>query len=86
MFENRQDLWSLKVKDHSVLTGMFSDNDNAERAYKSLNEKGYNQDDIFWSKIYDTGIIVIGVRPKNMEDAEYFENDWRTHKGEIIYR
>lgn len=84
--DRRNDTWSYKIKDHSVLTAMFGDSDNAERAYKKLNEKGYTQDDIFWSRIYDTGIIVIGVKPKNMEDAEYFENDWRNHKGEIIYR
>lgn len=84
--EKRNDVWSLKIKDHSVLTGMFSDSDYAERAYQKLNEKGYTQDDIFWSRIYDTGIIVIGVRPRNMADAEFLENDWKTHKGEIIYK
>lgn len=84
--ENRSDVWSYKIKDHSMLTGMFSDSDNAERAYQKLNEKGYGDEDIFWSRIYDTGIIVIGVKPHNMADAEDLENDWRNHKGEIIYR
>ncbi|HEX8495145.1 MAG TPA: CsbD family protein [Pyrinomonadaceae bacterium] len=39
---------------------------------------------------YERGIkeggIVMGVNPRSDEDAEYFENEWRTHKGEHIYR
>lgn len=39
---------------------------------------------------YETGIkeggIVMGVNPRTDEDAEYFENEWRTHRGEHIYR
>jgi uncharacterized protein YjbJ (UPF0337 family) len=40
---------------------------------------------------YEEGVknggIVMGVNPRNDEDATYFENDWRnTHRGESIYR
>lgn len=39
---------------------------------------------------YEEGIknggIVMGVNPRNNEDADYFENEWRTHKAENIYR
>jgi uncharacterized protein YjbJ (UPF0337 family) len=40
---------------------------------------------------YEEGIknggIVMGVNPRNDEDADYFENEWRTtHRGENIYR
>lgn len=40
---------------------------------------------------YENGIknggIVMGVNPRTDEDADYFENDWRTnHRGEDIYR
>jgi hypothetical protein len=42
------------------------------------------------AKLYETGVkdgrIIIGVHPRNEEDAELFENDWRTNKGENIYR
>lgn len=43
------------------------------------------------AKEYEEGIknggIVMGVNPRNDEDADYFENEWRTtHKGENIYR
>ncbi len=42
------------------------------------------------AKVYESGIkgggIVMGVKPRNEEDAKYFENDWRTNKGEEIYR
>lgn len=42
------------------------------------------------AKLYETGVkdgkIVMGVNPKNDEDAEYFENEWRKNKGEEIYR
>lgn len=42
------------------------------------------------AKIYDEGVrnggIVMGVNPKNEEDAAYFENDWRNNRGEHIYR
>ncbi|WP_203226847.1 hypothetical protein [Confluentibacter flavum] len=41
------------------------------------------------AKLYESGIkegqIVIGVKPRNDEDARYFENNWRTNKGEEIY-
>ncbi len=41
------------------------------------------------AKVYESGVkegnIVMGVRPRNEEDAKYFENDWRTNSGEHIY-
>lgn len=41
------------------------------------------------AKLYETGVkdgrIVMGVKPKNQEDAEYFQNDWRNNKGEEIH-
>lgn len=42
------------------------------------------------AKVYDEGVrnggIVMGVNPRNDEDASYFENEWRNNKGEHIYR
>jgi hypothetical protein len=42
------------------------------------------------AKLYETGVkngrIVMGVHPRNEEDAKFFETDWRTNKGEDIYR
>lgn len=42
------------------------------------------------AKLYDEGIrnggLVMGVNPRNPEDAEYFENEWRNYRGEHIYR
>jgi hypothetical protein len=39
---------------------------------------------------YERGIkeggIVMGVNPRTDEDATYFENEWKSHKGEHIYR
>ncbi|MCA1592956.1 MAG: general stress protein [Acidobacteria bacterium] len=39
---------------------------------------------------YESGIkeggIVMGVNPRNDEDAEYFENEWKNNRGESIYR
>jgi hypothetical protein len=39
---------------------------------------------------YDRGIreggIVMGVTPRNDEDANYFENEWKNYRGERIYR
>ncbi len=39
---------------------------------------------------YEDGIknggLVLGVNPRNDDDASYFENDWRTNRGEHIYR
>ena len=41
-------------------------------------------------KQYDQGIreggILMGVRPRNEEDAAYIENQWRDNRGEYIYR
>lgn len=42
------------------------------------------------AKAYDKGIreggIVMGVNPRSDEDAEYFEQDWRTNRAESVYR
>ncbi len=41
------------------------------------------------AKLYESGIkdgnIVMGVRPRNQEDAKYFEEKWHANKGEEIY-
>lgn len=42
------------------------------------------------AKEYEAGVkeggILMGVNARNDEDAEYFENDWRTNRGEHVYR
>ena len=42
------------------------------------------------AKYYEQGIreggIVMGVQPRNDEDADYFENNWRQNRGESVYR
>ena len=42
------------------------------------------------AKLYDEGIrnggMVMGVNPRNQEDADYFEHEWRNYRGEHIYR
>jgi hypothetical protein len=43
------------------------------------------------AKLYETGIreggSVVGVKPRSTEDADYFENEWKTnYRGEHIYR
>ena len=42
------------------------------------------------AKRYEEGIkgggIVMGVRPRSAEDAAYLEEEWKTHRGEEIYR
>ena len=39
---------------------------------------------------YEDGIknggLVMGLNPRSDDDATYFENDWRTNRGEHIYR
>lgn len=39
---------------------------------------------------YEEGVknggIVVGVNPRNDEDAEYFEREWKNYRGENIYR
>jgi hypothetical protein len=41
-------------------------------------------------KHYESGIksggIVMGVTPRSDEDAEYLEREWKTHRGEHVYR
>jgi len=41
-------------------------------------------------KKYEEGIknggIVMGVTPRTPEDADYFEQDWKTNRGEDVYR
>ena len=42
------------------------------------------------AKVYESGIkdgrVVLGVHTRNDEDAEYFEREWKSNKGENIYR
>ncbi len=42
------------------------------------------------AKLYEEGIrgggAVVGVNPRNTEDAEYFENEWKNYNGQHIYR
>lgn len=42
------------------------------------------------AKIYEEGVrnggAVVGLNPRNSEDADYFENEWKNYKGEHIYR
>lgn len=42
------------------------------------------------AKQYESGIneggIVMGVKPRNDEDAAYFEDEWKNSRGENIYR
>lgn len=42
------------------------------------------------AKLYDEGVrnggIVMGVNPRTDEDADYFENEWKSSRGEHIYR
>jgi hypothetical protein len=170
-------------QESGLLTGMFNDRDSSERAYKSLRDRGYSDDDInvmmsddtrktwygdtpttelgskaaegattggaiggtlgaiiggiaalgtnlvlpglglvVWGPIaaalagagaggatgglvgaligagipedrakeYEEGVknggAVLGVRPRSTEDADYFENDFRTNNGQSIYR
>jgi hypothetical protein len=41
------------------------------------------------AKIYESGIkegnIVLSVRPRNEEDARYFEKTWKDNKGQEVY-
>jgi len=41
------------------------------------------------ARIYEDGIkngnVVLGVNPRNNEDADYFHNNWKENKGEEIY-
>lgn len=41
-------------------------------------------------KHYEQGLkeggIVMGVNARSDEDAEYFENDWKSNRGEHVYR
>ncbi len=34
------------MKDRPIVTGMFNDSDSADRAYRSLRDRGYDEDDI----------------------------------------
>jgi hypothetical protein len=42
------------------------------------------------AKEYESGVkdggIVMGVNPRNQEDADYLENHWRNNNGEYIHR
>jgi hypothetical protein len=41
-------------------------------------------------KRYEDGLreggIVMGVKPRSDEDAEYFEREWKSYRGEEVYR
>ncbi len=41
------------------------------------------------AKLYDSGVkngnIVMGVKPRNEDDAKYLEESWRANRGEEIY-
>lgn len=41
------------------------------------------------AKLYESGVkdgkIVMGVRPKNEDDAKYFQNDWNSGKAEEVH-
>jgi hypothetical protein len=41
------------------------------------------------AKLYESGVkeggIVLGVKPRNHEDANYFEHEWKNARGEHIY-
>lgn len=41
------------------------------------------------AKYYEEGVqnggVVFGVTPRNDEDAEYFQNEWKNYRGEHIY-
>ena len=144
-----------------LVTGLFPDRESAERAYGSMVERGYGQDDVnlvmsdetrkkhfaadgreteLGSKAlegagtgaalglliagpiaaglagagaggatggligaligagipeervkrYEEGVkkggIMMGVSPRNPEDAAYFEEDWKRNRGEDVYR
>ncbi len=42
------------------------------------------------AKLYEKGIkeggVVMGVKPRTTEDAEYLEKEWRTNRAESLYR
>jgi hypothetical protein len=42
------------------------------------------------AKRYESGIkqggILMGVKPRTPEDAEYFEREWKSYRGEDLYR
>lgn len=42
------------------------------------------------AKLYESGIkdghVVMGVHPRNDEDADFLENDWKTNQAKDIYR
>ena len=64
-----------------ILTGLFNDPNSAEIAYNTLSKRGYTQGEIFYARLRDSDIdarIVIGIRPRNRKDAEYFVNEWDT--------
>ena len=42
------------------------------------------------ARLYEEGVknggAVMGITPRNDEDADYFENEWKSYRGEHIYR
>ena len=53
---------------------------------KKMKMENYQRKNVSTSRGMLTAMFVMGVTPRNSEDAEYFENNWRTNKGEEIYR
>ena len=41
------------------------------------------------ARLYETGLneggVLLGVRPRNDEDADYFEREWKAASGENVY-
>lgn len=64
-----------------ILTGLFNNVDSAEIAFNTLSKRGYTKGEIFYARLHDKdsdGRIVIGIRPRNQKDAEFFVNEWDT--------
>lgn len=42
------------------------------------------------AKVYESGVkkghVVMGVHPKNDEDAKYLADNWKSNRGQDIYR
>jgi len=41
------------------------------------------------ARVYEKGVkeggIVMGVKPRSIEDADYFEREWKKSRGEQVY-
>ena len=65
-----------RTADRPIVTGMFNDNDSADRAYRSLRDRGYTDDDIHVimsddtrKEYYDRDHVEIEEGSKAMEGA-----------------